>query len=125
MTSNEACPVPATATSNALTVSVLQAVHSAFSHSICQGESYPFNAANLTAAGSYNDTLTAAAANGCDSIITLNLTVNNLPVPVITQNGAALSTGNYTWYQWLLNGNWINGANVKPTPLLPTALTRF
>src|SRR5690606_8170201 len=36
-------------------------------------ESFNFNGDFLTAAGTYHDTL--PAANGCDSIITLNLTV--------------------------------------------------
>jgi hypothetical protein len=44
--------------------------------SICDGQSYSFGAQTLTAAGTYTRTITAA--NGCDSVITLNLVV--LPV---------------------------------------------
>ncbi len=80
MTSHAVCPLPVSATSNAVTVSVLQPSHYSFSQSICQGESYQFHSMNLTAGGNYNDTL--VAANGCDSIITLSLTVNQ----VVTTN---------------------------------------
>ena len=41
---------------------------------ICQGESYGFHGQNLTATGTYSDTLNSA--DGCDSIVTLFLTVN-------------------------------------------------
>lgn len=40
--------------------------------SICQGEQYTFNGRNLTTTGTYFDTLTTS--NGCDSLITLELT---------------------------------------------------
>lgn len=43
--------------------------------SICQGESYMFNGSNRTATGVYKDTL--VSYNGCDSFMTLNLTVHN------------------------------------------------
>ncbi len=108
MTSNEACPSPATANATGVTVTVLQPAHYSFSHSICQGESYPFHSLNLTAGGTYNDTV--AASNGCDSITTLTLTVHQLPNPVIIQSGNNLSVGVYTSYQWLLNGDTIVGA---------------
>ena len=41
---------------------------------ICQGANYFFNGAALSTTGTYYDTLVSAA--GCDSIVTLNLTVN-------------------------------------------------
>lgn len=43
--------------------------------SICQGEIYLFNNENLVETGTYFATLTNAV--GCDSLVTLNLTVNN------------------------------------------------
>ncbi|MBQ7490591.1 MAG: T9SS type A sorting domain-containing protein [Bacteroidales bacterium] len=43
--------------------------------SICQGSVYNANGFNKSVAGTYHDTLTAA--NGCDSIVTLILNVNN------------------------------------------------
>ena len=42
--------------------------------SICEGSGYDFNGDILTTAGDYHDTL--VAANGCDSIVNLTLTVN-------------------------------------------------
>ncbi len=56
------------------------------SHSICQGESYNFYGQNLTTAGTYTQTL--STVNGCDSVITLNLTIKNLPVPSISGNNS-------------------------------------
>lgn len=46
------------------------------------GSSYTFNGQTYTQSGIYNDTLPSAA--GCDSIITLNLTINANPSPTVT-----------------------------------------
>ena len=51
---------------------------------ICQGDTYPFGTKNLTEAGEYKDTL-ASLVTGCDSIVTLTLTVN----PILTESIAA------------------------------------
>ena len=40
---------------------------------VCAGETYPFNGANLTQSGVYADTL--QTIHGCDSVVTLNLSV--------------------------------------------------
>lgn len=61
-------------------------VYSNVSASICQGGTYSFGGASLSAAGSYSDTL--IAANGADSIVTLTLTVNAVPAITITQSGS-------------------------------------
>lgn len=53
---------------------------SAFTHSICQGDTFTFGSQHLTSSGTFSDTLTNAG--GCDSIVTLYLTVN--PPPVVT-----------------------------------------
>ena len=45
--------------------------------SICQGSSYPFGSRNLIAAGTYTDSLTTV--KGCDSVITVNLTIHPTP----------------------------------------------
>jgi hypothetical protein len=45
--------------------------------SICAGSSYLFNSRVLTSSGAYSDSL--FNINGCDSVITLNLTVRELP----------------------------------------------
>ncbi|HLP50638.1 MAG TPA: immunoglobulin domain-containing protein [Chitinophagales bacterium] len=55
------------------TVEVLQPSASTFSQTICNGESFTFDGNSITASGVY--TRTIANAVGCDSVITLNLTV--------------------------------------------------
>ena len=42
---------------------------------ICSGETYTANGFNVSVAGTYTDTL--QTINGCDSVVTLNLTINN------------------------------------------------
>ena len=54
------------------------------SHSICQGEVYNFNGQDLTTPGIYTQTL--PTVNGCDSIVTLTLTVKDLPTLSISGN---------------------------------------
>lgn len=68
-----------------------------FSHNACSA--FYFNGANRTASGLYKDTLLSAM--GCDSVVTLNLTINTVNVGV-TQAGATLTaaaTG--ATYKWL------------------------
>jgi hypothetical protein len=76
--------------------------------SICQGQSYSFNGQQLTQGGQYLDTLTSVG--GCDSILTLTLSVNILPQPTIIQNGNILSTQTFNSYLWKLNNVNINTA---------------
>lgn len=64
---------------------------SSLSVSACSSYTWAENATTYTASGSYTDTLTNAA--GCDSIITLNLTIN-LPT---TSNLSATDCNSYTW----------------------------
>ena len=47
-----------------------------FTHSMCDGESYSFNAFTFTEAGNYISVL--PASNGCDSVIILDLTVHSI-----------------------------------------------
>ncbi|MEM9847362.1 MAG: gliding motility-associated C-terminal domain-containing protein, partial [Bacteroidota bacterium] len=56
-----------------LNLTVLETIEMSASTSICAGESIQFGNQSLTLSGIYSDTL--SATNGCDSIITLNLTV--------------------------------------------------
>jgi hypothetical protein len=61
-----------------VTITVNQPSAETVNATITEGESYNFNGQNLTAAGTYTATLQNAA--GCDSVVTLNLTVNPAPV---------------------------------------------
>ncbi len=95
----------------AYTVTVLEHTSSQFSHTMCQGESYLFNGVDQVAAGSYTDTL--VNANGCDSVITLVLTVNALPQPTASNTGNVLTTESFTSYQWLQDGAVINNGTTQ------------
>ena len=75
---------------------------------ICHGAVRTFNNMTIGASGIYYDTL--IAANGCDSILALRLTVRPALAPTITANGGNLSTGAFAAYQWLLSGQIITGA---------------
>jgi hypothetical protein len=74
--------------------------------------SYTFNGNVITTSGLYKDTL--PSANGCDSIINLNLTINTVN-NAITQTGATLTAvAGYT-YKWL---------NCTTNTLIPGALAQ-
>lgn len=69
-------------------------LNTTLNQSICQGGSLLFNGQNLTTAGTYYDTLTSVV--GCDSIITLNLSVNQIVSNIsqsICQGGSFLFNG--------------------------------
>jgi hypothetical protein len=63
---------------DSVTVTVNQPSSSSITASINEGQSYSFNGQTLTQAGVYTDTLVNAA--GCDSLLTLTLTV--IPTPL-------------------------------------------
>lgn len=58
-----------------LTLTVTPVYNRTISAMICSGGSYPFNGQNLTEANTYVANL--STVNGCDSIVTLNLTVGD------------------------------------------------
>jgi len=97
-------------TAATVTVNVVNPSYGSYSDSICVGQSYSFGAGNYTTAGVYRDTMSNGAVTGCDSIVTLHLSIHHVPQPVINQNGDMLNTGTYVAYQWLLNGRRVNGA---------------
>ena len=73
---------------------VLDPVYTTESATICFGETYPWNGKEYNATGEY--TYTTVAANGADSIVTLDLTV--LPEVPVTEEVAAICFGEtYTW----------------------------
>lgn len=92
-----------------LNLAVVNQLTSTFSAAICQGETYDFNGQQLTSADSY--TATYSSTGGCDSVVTLNLTVNALPQPVVTATANVVSTQVFDSYQWQLEGSDINGAD--------------
>ena len=73
-----------------LNLSVIPVSSSSFNQSICAGATYTFNGANLTSTGVYLDTFVNSL--GCDSVLTLNLTVQPLSTGSINSsicNGAS------------------------------------
>jgi hypothetical protein len=67
-------------------------------------------------------TIVGGAANGCDSIVTLNLTINSLPTATATDNGDATITASAgNGYQWIdcTTNSPVNGATAQT--FAPTA----
>jgi len=63
-------------------------------HSICDGETYSWQGNTYNAAGTY--TITYVSTTGCDSIYTLNLTVN--PTYAFNENYSICNGDSYTWH---------------------------
>ena len=91
----------------------------AISASICEGQSYAFGTQSLTSAGTYNRTV--PSANGCDSVITLNLGILPTPNAGVSASGPLsicqgdqvtlqVLSGVGLQYAWRLNGQNIAGA---------------
>lgn len=102
-----------------LTLSLVQIPSSLTSAAICAGQNYQFNGLSIGQAGTYNVTLISAF--GCDSIATLNLTVNPLPVVVVQdtlvcENTPLVlgATGALT-YVWSVPQNIDGTISVSPT----------
>ncbi len=77
--------------SNSITVSVNAPTSYTYIQTICQGQQYNFNGRNLSATGTYYDTV--QNAHTCDSIITLHLTVTSAILESIT--GSICPGGSY------------------------------
>jgi hypothetical protein len=74
----------------------------AYAASICSGSTYAFNGQNLSTAGTYKDTF--QNVYGCDSVVTLNLTINSLPfMPVATATSSTICQGDTTLLKALPN----------------------
>ena len=92
-----------------LNLSIKPTTSSTITHAMCDGLSYNFNGQTITTAGSYSATL--VGSNGCDSIITLLMTIYPIPeAPSLINNSplscpgdllslaaAPVSNGNFTW----------------------------
>ncbi len=86
-----------------VTVNVTQIYNTPLAHSICQGDNYNFYGQELTTEGIYTHTL--QSASGCDSVITLTLTVNPLPDVAISGSsslcqGDTLTVSGAETYEW-------------------------
>jgi hypothetical protein len=94
-----------------LTLAILPSSTNTINASICQGDSYTVGAIIYTTAGTYFNHLNNYL--GCDSAITLNLTLNAQPsTPTITASNCELICDSVaTSYQWYKAGVLITGAN--------------
>ena len=117
-----------------LTANFERAVYTqAISHVICEGSTYTENGFNVSEAGTYTQNL--QTVNGCDSIVTLTLTVNpvantNLTAAICegsayTENGFNVSeAGTYTQNLQTINGcDSIVTLNLTINPVANTTLS--
>ena len=89
-----------------LDLTVSETYQNTIDTTICYGSSYATDGNNYTSTGSYTNTYTSVS--GCDSVITINLTVQNEINSTITAQGSTLTVGEVgATYQWLdcTNGN--------------------
>lgn len=66
---------------------------------ICAGDSYVFGAQTLTSSGTYVETFSSQA--GCDSTVTLTLTVNTVDNTVSVNNATLTANASNATYQWI------------------------
>ncbi|MBR9833479.1 T9SS type A sorting domain-containing protein, partial [bacterium] len=82
-----------------LNLTINNATSSATNVTACDTYTWAQNSMTYTATGLYNDTIQNAA--GCDSVITLNLTIDSVDY-TITQNNAVLTANQAgATYQWI------------------------
>ncbi len=79
LVNSKGCDSIVTLTLTAVEPPACAVVHSAIEGSIYEGDTFLFGCKVLTEAGTYHDTLPGAAVTGCDSIVTLTLTVVEPP----------------------------------------------
>jgi hypothetical protein len=78
-----------------LDLTILQPATSSVPVTECTLYTWPESGMTYTTSGTYTHTLLGAAANGCDSIITLNLTI----IQPTTSSVSATACSSYTWAQ--------------------------
>jgi hypothetical protein len=87
-----------------LTLSILPNITASVSATICAGETYEFHGQNLGAAGVY--TASVAGTTGCDTIVTLTLSVNTINTTVTLSDGTLTAGATGATFQWFnCNGN--------------------
>jgi len=74
---------------------------------ICSGDSVMIGSTFYSAPETIYDSM--LTVQGCDSVFVTQLTVNNLPVPVITQSGNDLTSSSAVSYQWYSSDTALTG----------------
>jgi len=90
-----------------LQLAVLPLAQGAFAAVVCEGKPFEYNGQVLSTSGTYSFTFPGAAANGCDSLVTLSLTI--FPVIPPTEVAATVCAGqSYDFYGTVLtqSGNY-------------------
>ena len=89
-----------------------------YSQNVCQGTPYIFGNRQLTVSGTYTDSL--LTVRGCDSVITVNLTVN--PIYNASQTENVCSDQSFTWTGHALT---LDSLNVGTTFFYDTMYTQM
>ncbi len=118
-----------------LTLNINSVLYTSLTETICEGQTYTDNNFNVSEAGVYTQNLTSA--NGCDSIVTLNLSVNPIyntdlvasicEGEVYNENGFNVNeAGVYSQTLQTLNGcDSIVTLTLSVNPILNTDLSAF
>ncbi|MEE1189574.1 MAG: hypothetical protein UHN41_02270, partial [Bacteroidales bacterium] len=118
-----------------LTLNINSVLYTSLTETICEGQTYTDNNFNVSEAGVYTQNLTSV--NGCDSIVTLNLSVNPIyntelvasicDGEVYNENGFNVSeAGVYTQTLQALNGcDSIVTLTLSVNPIFNTNLSAF
>lgn len=115
---------------DSVSINVTPASQQTFSQSICAGDAYWLNGVAYTTPGTYTDTL--SNSYGCDSIVTINLSVNQPSQSTINQVicfgdsytfGSNVYNSPGTYYDTLLNSVGCDSVITLNLSLLPAANT--
>lgn len=117
-----------------LNLTVLPELTFSFSQTICNGDTFIYNANAYSASGIYTDTLTSSS--GCDSVVTINLTVLPLIEIILSQSICSGDTLNFNGQLYAASGTYtdtlsaVNGCDSLVTlqltvlPLIQTTLNQ-
>ncbi len=97
--------------------------HTEIADTILQGESFLFNGQQISVSGTYQDTL-VSSATGCDSIVSLMLTVEEINLAIISSNSPLCEGGSLSLYiddaPEGVSYEWIGPNKFKSTEQNPT-----
>jgi len=87
-----------------INLTVLDEITTDLTISICEGEVYSFDGTDYDATGTYNATLTSVA--GCDSLVTLSLTVSDMIMTTIDETICSGETYSYNGTDYTESGTY-------------------